>query len=58
MGYFKRELEQQLQKSIKNQLKVVPQFKDRTDNAYLNQLSLDQDIFNGLLPELERNLNK
>lgn len=41
-----------------NKEKRFRHFEKRTDNAYINQLHLDQDIFNGLLPELNKNLSK
>lgn len=31
---------------------------DKSDQAYLNQLKLDQDIFSGLLPELYKEMEK
>lgn len=62
MRYFNKELEQQFVTSVKSDLRrdgkgrnlesYFRQATPRTDNAYLNQLALDQDIFKGLLPEL------
>lgn len=65
MGYFKKELEERFKESIKKDWEVsgnglvekqFRKFNPRSDNAYLNQLKIDQDIFKGLLPELTKNL--
>lgn len=51
------ELGKDITKGIKDEKKFRKQVP-RSDQAYINQLHTDSDIFNGLFPELEKEMKK